>query len=103
ARMPAIPEGLAPAHVEAMDRLGIATSLLSISSPGVHLGDGTATVARARDVNEAVRRAVVAHPGRFGLLASLPLPDVDATIAEIAYCCDRLAVDGVVLLTNVAR
>jgi len=99
--MPAIPEWSAPAHVEAMDRLGIATSLLSISSPGVHLGDGTATVELARDVNEAGRRAVVDHPGRFGLLASLPLPDVDATIAEIAYCCDRLAVDGFVLPTNV--
>ena len=99
--MPAIPEWSAPAHVEAMDRLGIATALLSISSPGVHLGDGTATVELARDVNEAGRRAVVDHPGRFGLLASLPLPDVDATIAEIAYCCDRLAVDGFVLLTNV--
>ena len=29
-------------------------------------------------MNEAGRRAVVDHPGRFGLLASLPLPDVDA-------------------------
>ena len=38
----------------------------------------------AREVNEAGRRAVVDHPGRFGLLASLPLPDVDAAIAEIA-------------------
>ena len=58
-------------------------------------------VALAREVNEAGRRAVVDHPGRFGLLASLPLPDVDAAIAEIAYCCDHLDVDGFVLLTNV--
>ena len=82
-----------------MDRLGIATSLLSVSSPGVHLGD--AAVDLAREVNEAGRRAVVDHPGRFGLLASLPLPDVDAAIAEIAHCCDHLDVDGFVLLTNV--
>ena len=67
-----------------MDRLGIATSLLSISSPGVHFGDGAAALDLARAVNEAGRRAVVDHPGRFGLLASLPLPDVDAAIAEIA-------------------
>ena len=55
----------------------------------------------AREVNEAGRRAVVDHPGRFGLLASLPLPDVDAAIAEIAYCCDHLEVDGFVALTNI--
>ena len=53
-------------------------------------------------MNEAGRRAVVDHPGRFGLLASLPLPDVDAAIAEIAHCHDHLHVDGYVLLTNVA-
>ena len=36
---PQIPTWSAEEHVAAMDRLGIATSLLSISSPGVHLGD----------------------------------------------------------------
>jgi 6-methylsalicylate decarboxylase len=99
--MPWIPEWSAGAHVEAMNRLGIATSLLSVSSPGVHLGDGATTVDLAREVNEDGRRAVVDHPGRFGLLASLPLPDVDASFAEIAYCCDHLSVNGFVLLTNV--
>ncbi|HEY3831594.1 MAG TPA: amidohydrolase family protein [Acidimicrobiia bacterium] len=100
--MPAIPQWSADEHLAAMDRLGIATSLLSISSPGVHLGDGTSAVELAREVNEAGRRAVVDHPGRFGLLASLPLPDVDAAIAGITHCCDHLDADGFVLLTNVA-
>ncbi len=94
--MPAIPAWSPDDHVAVMDRLGIATSLLSVSSPGV-LGD--ADLARA--VNEEGRRAVVDKPGRFGLLASLPLPDVDATIAEIAHACDHLDVDGFVLLSNV--
>jgi predicted TIM-barrel fold metal-dependent hydrolase len=52
-------------------------------------------------MNEAGRRAVVDHPGRFGLFASLPLPDVDAAIAEIAYCCDRIDVAGFAVLTNI--
>ena len=99
--MPQIPEWSAEAHVALMDRLGIATSLLSISTPGVHLADDAAARDLAREVNEAGRRAVVDHPGRFGLLGSLPLPDVDAAIAEIAYCIDHLDVDGFVLLTNV--
>jgi len=97
---PRIPEWSAEEHVAAMDRLGIATSLLSISSPGVHLADEPAARDLAREVNEAGRRAVVDHPGRFGLFGSLPLPDVDAAIAEIAHCCDRLDVAGFTLLTN---
>jgi 6-methylsalicylate decarboxylase len=100
--MPAIPEWSAEAHVALMDRLGIATSLLSVSSPGVHLADGEGAARDlAREVNEAGRRAVIDHPGRFGLFGSLPLPDVDAAIAEIAHCVDDLEVDGFVLLTNV--
>jgi 6-methylsalicylate decarboxylase len=99
--MPQIPEWSAAAHVALMDRLGIASSLLSVSTPGVHLGDDAAARDLAREVNEAGRRAVLDHPGRFGLLGSLPLPDVDAAIAEIAHCVDTLDVDGFVLLTNV--
>jgi 6-methylsalicylate decarboxylase len=98
--MPWLPEWSAAEHVSAMDRLGTATSLLSVSSPGVHL-DGENDVELARAVNEAGRKAVLDHPGRFGLLASLPLPDVDAAITEIAYCCDHLDADGFVLLTNI--
>jgi 6-methylsalicylate decarboxylase len=99
--MPWIPEWSAEQHLEAMDRLGIATSVLSISSPGVHLGDGSTAVDLAREVNEDGRRAVVDHHGRFGLLGSLPLPNVDAAIAEIGHCMDHLDVDGFVLLTNI--
>ena len=99
--MPAIPEWSASEHVAVMDRLGIATSILSVSTPGVHLADGAAARELAREVNEAGRKAVVDHPGRFGLLGSLPLPDVDAAVAEIAHCIDHLDVDGFVLLTNV--
>ena len=99
---PYIPEWSAPEHVAAMDRLGIASSLLSISSPGIHFGEVAITKDLARAVNEEGRRAVVDHPGRFGLFATLPLPDVDAAMAEIAHCSDRLDVVGFALLTNVA-
>ncbi len=98
---PYIPEWSAVEHVAAMDRLDIETAWLSISSPGVHLADASMTAELARAVNEEGRRAVVGHPGRFGLFASLPLPDVDAAMAEIAHCCDHLDVRGFALLTNV--
>lgn len=96
-----IPEWSAQEHVAAMDRLGIATSLLSISSPGVHLAGEAEARDLARAVNDEGRRAVVDHPGRFALFGSLPLPEVDAAMAEIEYCCERLDVAGFVLLTNI--
>jgi 6-methylsalicylate decarboxylase len=98
---PLVPEWSADEHVAVMDRLGIATSFLSISSPGVYFGDAGAARDLAREMNEIGRRAVMDHPGRFGLFAALPLPDVEAAIAEIAWCCDHLDVDGFALLTNV--
>src|SRR5258706_5759173 len=71
--------------LEDMDRYGVATSMLSISEPGVHFGDDAKARALARDCNEYGVRLMAAHPGRFGLFAILPLPDVDGSLREIAY------------------
>jgi 6-methylsalicylate decarboxylase len=98
--MPAWPAWSAGAHLEMMDRSGIDTALLSVSSPGVFFGDGEAARRLAREVNEDGAGIVRAHPGRFGLFASLPLPDVDGALTEIAYAFDVLGADGVVLETN---
>ncbi|WP_395575988.1 amidohydrolase family protein [Streptomyces sp. BK79] len=98
--VPAWPAWSAAAHLELMDRNGIRTSFLSVSSPGVHFGDDTAARRLAREMNEDAARVAAEHPGRFGLFASLPLPDVDGALAETAYAFDELGADGVVLETN---
>ncbi|WP_312038359.1 amidohydrolase family protein [Streptomyces galbus] len=98
--MPAIPDWSAPDALALMDATGVAVSMLSVSSPGVHLGDTARTVALARTVNDEGAALVAAHPDRFGLFASLPLPDVDAAVAEAAYAYDTLHADGIVLLTH---
>ncbi len=97
---PQIPDWDAATHVGVLDRLDIERAYLSISSPGVHFGDDAAARDLARTVNEAGRRAADAHPGRFGLFAALPLPDVDGALAEIAVAFDTLHADGVAVLTN---
>src|SRR5205823_12202954 len=39
-------------------------------------------------------------PDRFGHFASLPLPDVDGALAELARALDELGSDGVAIETN---
>lgn len=98
--IPAWPTWSPEAHLELMDRSGIDTALLSMSSPGVHFGDDAAARELAREVNEFGAEVVRAHPGRFGLFATLPLPDVEGALAELAYAYDTLGADGVILMTN---
>ena len=83
-----------------MDRGSVALSLLSITTPGIWLGDTSETKRLARPKNEYGARLVANHPRRFGLLAVLPLPDVDASLREIEYAFDSLKAVGVGLLSN---
>lgn len=91
------------AALEMMDRQGIATAILSmVLWTAMFTGDDNAAAARrvARSSNEAAAEAIRSHPGRFGGFARLPLPDVDAALAEIDYALGTLKLDGVVLLSN---
>jgi predicted TIM-barrel fold metal-dependent hydrolase len=99
--MPYLPEWDPAAAVTMMDEVGIAAAALSLSSPGVDfLSDPASRTALTRAVNEDGAAAVAAYPARFGLLASLPLPDTDTSLAELAYAFDVLGADGVGLHTH---
>lgn len=98
--IPGIPPWSVTDALAAMDRLGVRTAMLSISSPGVHFGDATSAVELARQVNEEGARLVRDHPGRFGLFASVPVPEMDDAIAEVRYALDVLGADGIVLETH---
>ena len=83
-----------------MDRGGVALSLVSITNPGLWFGDAPMTRQLARACNEYGATLVQDYPTRFGVFAAMPLPDVEATLAEIAYAYDTLKVDGVGLFTS---
>jgi predicted TIM-barrel fold metal-dependent hydrolase len=86
--------------IEDMDRGGVAAAVVSITNPGIWFGDKAQTGRLARACNDYGAKLVQDHPTRFGLFAALPLPDVDATLREIAYAYDTLHTDGVGLLTS---
>ncbi|GAA2367598.1 amidohydrolase family protein [Nonomuraea africana] len=83
-----------------MDRQGIAAAILSLTTPGAYLGDGSDAARVARQSNEYAARLVTDHPGRFGFFATLTLPDVKAAVTEASYALGELAADGVMLLAN---
>ena len=83
-----------------MDDAGIDVAVVSLSTPGVHTGDGVKARALARRCNEFSAELVRAKPDRFGSFACLPLPDVDASLEELSYALDVLGFDGFVLFTN---
>jgi predicted TIM-barrel fold metal-dependent hydrolase len=93
--------GWSLAHTfEEMEKNGVETAMLSLSPPGIHLGDRDATKKLARAVNEHAVRLRAEHPARFGHFASVPMPHVDDTLAEIAYALDTLKADGIQLMTS---
>lgn len=101
-RMPAWPQWSVVDHLKVMNENGIRRSVLSISSPGVHFGDDEAALELARTVNDFGIRIASEHPHRFGLFASLPLPDVDRSIAEVRRVSGVTGVTGFAVLSNAA-
>jgi predicted TIM-barrel fold metal-dependent hydrolase len=79
---------------------GIDVAVVSVSTPGVHMGDSVKARALARRCNEFAAELVHAGPDRFASFACLPLPDIDASLIELSYAIDVLGLDGFVLFTN---
>lgn len=97
---PAIRKWTPQASLEEMDKAGVSTAFLSITRPGVWFGDIELARKLARDSNDFAARMLSDHPKRFGLFATLPLPDVDGTLREIEYSLDTLKADGIAVMSS---
>ncbi len=86
--------------LEDMDKGGVATAIVSISEPSVFFGNYDAARALARETNEFGAHMVAEYPGRFGLFGTVPLPDVEGSLKEIAYALDTLKADGICMMTD---
>jgi predicted TIM-barrel fold metal-dependent hydrolase len=94
ARDPAVLDWTPARALEQLDRFGIDTAFTSLGVPGAH------GPALAHACNEYAADLAGEHPGRFGVLASLPLPDVEVALIELAHAFDELKADGVAVLSN---
>ena len=94
ARDPAVLDWTPERALEQLDRFGIDTAYASLGVPGAP------DPPLARACNEYAADLKRDHRGRFGVFASLPLPDVDASLSELEYAFDQLGADGIGLLSN---
>jgi 6-methylsalicylate decarboxylase len=86
--------------IEDMDRAGVATAIVSITTPGVWFGDDDESTHIARLSNDYGAKLIADHPGRFGLFAALPMHDTYHTLKEIEYALDILKVEGIGMFTS---
>ena len=85
-----------------MKKLGISTSILSLSAPGPEiLPDIEGARSLARQFNEWGSKVSQDDPSRFGFFAAVPgLNDIEGCINEIRYALTDLHADGVCLFTT---
>ncbi len=89
-----------PKTIDEMDHAGVATAYASITVPGKRFDDPANARRVSRDCNEYMAGLRVQNPGRFGMFALVPMPNIADTLAEIAYAYDTLKTDGIGLYTS---
>src|SRR5215470_8352907 len=88
--------------IESMDMGEVEISYLSVTTPGMWFGDIDETRRVVRAQNEYGAQLVQHYKGRFGHFATVPLPDVEASLREIEYALDTLKADGISFVTSYA-
>jgi len=88
-------------RLRTMDRMGIDIRVLSLSTPNVYQWKGDAQLQIARQMNDTLAKICSAHPDRFIGLASLPLANVEASIAELDRCMDTLGMKGAAIGSSI--
>lgn len=87
-------------RLDLQEREGIQTEILSLSSPGLRYFQKDKAAQLCRGFNDELAEIVKSNPQSFGGLATLPLPDIDASLSEITRAYDELGLDGIVLMSN---
>jgi predicted TIM-barrel fold metal-dependent hydrolase len=89
-----------PEALAFMDRMKIATAVVSAPDADFLYRDRDIAVRLSRVLNDLFSECIRSHPARFGAFASLPMPHVSDTLCEIGHALDGLRLDGVMLSTS---
>ncbi len=80
---------------------GVDTQVLTLTTPGTHVETPETAARLAALVNDAFADVVARKRGRFTALATLPLNDPRASLAEFERATRQLALRGAMLFSNV--
>jgi aminocarboxymuconate-semialdehyde decarboxylase len=80
---------------------GVGTQVITLTTPGTHVEEPVVAVRLAQLVNDAFARVVSDKKGRFATLATLPMNDPAASVAELRRCMEQLHFRGAMLFSNV--
>jgi aminocarboxymuconate-semialdehyde decarboxylase len=86
---------------EVLEREGVTTQVLTLTTPGTHVESPRRAVELARLVNDAFARIVADRAPRFAALATLPLNDPRASVVELRRAVEELRLPGAMLFSNV--
>jgi aminocarboxymuconate-semialdehyde decarboxylase len=99
--LPFRPEMFDPDHlIREMDRKGIDISILSMNTPSVYIFEERQRVDLARRLNDAVVKRTQRNPDRVRGFATLPLPDVEASLRELERIADAPGIVGIGVGSN---
>jgi aminocarboxymuconate-semialdehyde decarboxylase len=83
-----------------LDEHGVDTQVITFTSPGTQVESPDRAVQLARMVNDAFAEVVASRGGRFVALATLPLNDPTASVAELDRASTALGFPGAMLFSN---
>jgi aminocarboxymuconate-semialdehyde decarboxylase len=86
---------------DVLDQQGVATQIISLTTPGTHVDPPAVADKLAHITNDAFANVAAEREGRFVPLATLPLCDPAASAAELVRAMDRLRMPGAMLFSNV--
>ncbi len=105
ASVTALGAGDGPGEIEArlalMDEARVDRQVVSLSSLAPHLEDARRATDAARLANDLYAELVAGWPARFASFAALPLPHLDASLAELDRAMTLPGVVGVGVTTSV--
>lgn len=80
---------------------GIDTQVITLTTPGTHIEEPATALRLARLVNDCFARVVADKKGRFVALATLPLCDPAASVAELRRSMEQLGFRGAMVFSNI--
>jgi aminocarboxymuconate-semialdehyde decarboxylase len=80
---------------------GVNMQVLTFTSPGTHVESTERAARLAREVNDAFAEIIATRGDRFTALATLPLNDPAASLAELERATTQLGLPGAMLFSNV--